>query len=154
MTDIVSPEKRSSMMSGIRGKDTGLEMLLRRGLHRAGFRFRLHAKDLPGRPDIVLPRYGAVVQANGCFWHGHDCSLFKMPATNREKWSEKIARNRERDEVNRKLLVDAGWRVLDVWECAGRGPGRMERDEMIERVCEWLESDSTGAELRSAEAPV
>jgi len=153
MTDIVSPEKRSSMMSGIRGKDTGLEMLLRRGLHRAGFRFRLHAKALPGRPDIVLPRYGAVVQVNGCFWHGHDCSLFRMPATNREQWGEKIARNRVRDEVNRKLLADADWRVLEVWECAVRGPGRMESDDMIERVCEWLESDSKVAELRSVEAP-
>ncbi len=154
MADIVSSEKRSSMMSGIRSKDTGLEMLLRRGLHRAGFRFRLHVRDMPGSPDIVLPKYGAVVQANGCFWHGHDCSLFRMPATNREKWTEKITRNRDRDQANRQLLAKAGWRVMDVWECAIRGPGRIESEEMIEKVCEWIEDDSQSAELRSAEVPV
>lgn len=151
MTDIVSPEKRSIMMSGIRSKNTGLEVLLRSGLHRAGFRFRLHVKGMPGTPDIILPRHGAVVQANGCFWHGHDCALFKMPATNRDRWAEKIAGNRERDERNLKLLLGEGWRVLDVWECALRGPGSMATSELIDRVCSWVESGPASLELRSTE---
>ena len=154
MTDIVSSETRSRMMSGIKGKDTRLEMLLRRGLHRAGYRFRTHKKDLPGKPDIVLPRHKAIVQANGCFWHGHDCSLFKVPSTNREKWKEKIDRNRERDQRNRDALEAAGWRVLDVWECSVKGPDRLESLDVIQFVCDWVGSGEVSAELRGGSVPV
>src|SRR3546814_5787277 len=97
MTDIVSPAKRSQMMSGIRGKDTKPELLVRRALHAKGFRFRLHVKDLPGRPDIVLRKHQAVVLVHGCFWHGHDCRYFKPPSTRPEFWLAKIGRNRAND---------------------------------------------------------
>lgn len=139
------------MMSGIKGKDTRLEMLLRSGLHRNGFRFRLHGKDLPGRPDIVLPRHGAVVQANGCFWHGHDCSLFKVPSTNREKWIEKIDSNRKRDDRNRQALIDAGWRVLDVWECSVKGPDRLDIEDVLSSVCRWVGDGDPSTEIRGAQ---
>lgn len=135
-------------MAGIKGKDTRLEMLLRRGLHQRGFRFRLHGRDLPGRPDIVLPKHHAIVQANGCFWHGHDCSLFRMPSSNRDEWVEKIEGNRRRDDRNRQALIDAGWRVLDVWECSVKGPDRTDPDGVLESVCEWVASDKQSAEIR------
>ena len=121
MTDIVSPEVRSRMMSGIRSKNTRQEVVIRKALHAAGFRYRLHRKDLPGTPDITLPRYRAVIFIHGCFWHGHDCSLFRLPSSNRATWSAKIAGNQHRDaEVSHRLLT-AGWRVCTVWECALRG---------------------------------
>lgn len=148
MADIVSKETRSRMMAGIRGKDTRLELLLRRGLHRQGFRFLVHDKRLPGRPDIVLPKYRAVVMANGCFWHGHNCSLFKTPSTNREQWVEKIEGNRGRDARNRKALIDAGWRVLDVWECSVKGPDRLELEDVVASVCDWVESGEISAQIR------
>src|SRR3546814_1711336 len=105
-------------MSRIRSKDTKPELQLRRGLHAAGLRYRLHPQELPGRPDIVFPRYRAVVLVNGCFWHGHDCQLFRMPATRRDFWNAKIRRNQERDTQTVRALLDEGWRVLTVWECA------------------------------------
>ena len=148
MTDIVSKQTRSRMMAGIKSKDTRLEILLRSGLHRRGFRFRLHGKDLPGRPDVVLPKYRAVIQANGCFWHGHDCSLFKVPSTNREKWVQKIDRNRERDEQNKAALESAGWRVLDLWECSVKGPDRRDVDVVLQEVCDWVRCAQRSMEIR------
>ena len=119
MTDIVSPEKRSDMMSGIRGKDTKPEIIVRRLLHRLGYRFRLHRKDLPGRPDIVLPKWRTVIFVNGCYWHGHEeCHLFRAPKTRTEFWTNKIEGNQARDLRNHAALQDAGWRVLVIWECA------------------------------------
>lgn len=112
-------------MSRIRGKNTKPEMTLRRGLHAAGLRFRLHVRGLPGTPDIVFPRYRAVIQVNGCFWHGHRCALSKMPETRPEFWAAKIAANVARDERNAKSLYDLDWRVLVVWECAIKGPARL-----------------------------
>ncbi len=148
MTDIVSKQTRSRMMAGIKGKDTRLELLLRSGLHRRGFRFRLHGKNLPGRPDVVLPKYRAVIQANGCFWHGHDCSLFKVPSTNRDMWVQKIDRNRERDERNRAALESAGWRVLDVWECSVKGPDRRDADLVLQEVCDWVDHGESSMQIR------
>ncbi|HEV2627679.1 MAG TPA: very short patch repair endonuclease [Pseudolabrys sp.] len=95
--DVLTSEQRRLNMSRIRGKDTKPEMLLRRGLHAAGLRFRLHGAKLPGKPDIVFPKYHAVILIHGCFWHGHDCPLFRMPATRPEFWAKKISGNRERD---------------------------------------------------------
>ncbi|MDB2421872.1 very short patch repair endonuclease [Paracoccaceae bacterium] len=119
MADIVSPEKRSSMMSGIRGKDTKPEIIMRRLLHQLGYRFRLHRKDLPGRPDIVLPKWRTVIFVNGCYWHGHeDCHLFRPPKTRTEFWTNKIKGNQARDQRNHAALEDAGWKVLVIWECA------------------------------------
>ncbi|TCJ30424.1 very short patch repair endonuclease [Nocardioides jejuensis] len=121
MPDVVSPEVRSRMMSGIRGKNTKPELLLRRELHRRGLRFRLHDKRLPGSPDLVFPKFKAVVFVNGCFWHGHvGCRYFKIPQTRRDFWLAKITRNQKRDVEVRAALSELGWRVATVWECATR----------------------------------
>src|SRR4051812_22955527 len=98
MPDIISKAKRSEMMAGIRGKNTKPEILIRGVLHKAGFRFRLHAKHLPGKPDLVLAKYHAAILVNGCFWHGHDCHLFRWPSTKKEFWRAKILKNRANDE--------------------------------------------------------
>jgi DNA mismatch endonuclease (patch repair protein) len=118
MTDKVTPEVRSRMMTSIKGKNTKPEMIIRKMLHALGFRYRLYAKDLPGCPDIVLPKYNAVIMVNGCFWHGHDCHLSNMPKSRSEYWEEKINKNRIRDEKNKKQLHELGWRVAIIWECA------------------------------------
>src|SRR5690349_4259655 len=109
------------MMSGIRGKNTRPELILRSGLHRRGFRFRLHPADLPGKPDLVFPKHQAVLFAHGCFWHGHDCHLFKWPRTREEFWRTKIEQNRKVDERAQTRLGQAGWRQAVVWECALKG---------------------------------
>lgn len=107
------------MMSGIRGKNTKPEIIVRRLLHSLGYRFRLHGKDLAGRPDIVLPKWRTVIFVNGCYWHGHgDCHLFRVPKTRKEFWVNKIVSNQLRDQRNHAALQDAGWKVLVVWECA------------------------------------
>jgi DNA mismatch endonuclease (patch repair protein) len=134
MVDIVDAATRSRMMSGIRGRNTKPELLIRSLLHRRGFRFR------PGRPDIVLPRYRAVIFVHGCFWHGHDCPLFKWPQTRPDFWREKIGRNRANDEKSRAALLAAGWRVGVVWECALRGANR-DLDGVLQRLVDWLHSD-------------
>ncbi|WP_025842140.1 very short patch repair endonuclease [Asaia platycodi] len=140
MADIVTPEVRSRMMSGIRGKNTKPEIVLRKALHARGFRYRLHDRALPGRPDIVLPKWKAVILVQGCFWHGHDCSLFRMPSTRQEFWCEKIEGNRARDARNREQLIGQGWRVLEVWECAMKGPGRLKSDMLTDDVQRWITS--------------
>jgi DNA mismatch endonuclease (patch repair protein) len=147
MVDVVDAATRSRMMSGIRGRNTKPEILIRSLLHRRGFRFRLDARDLPGRPDIVLPRYGAVVFVHGCFWHGHDCHLFKWPQTRPEFWRDKIARNRSNDERAQLALHALGWRVAVVWECALRGANR-DVDGIIQRLADWLHSDIDALDLR------
>ena len=131
MTDIVDPETRSRMMSGIRSKDTKPELLIRKGLHRLGFRYRLHVKDLPGKPDLVFPKYKAVILINGCFWHGHDCHLFKMPSTRPDFWKEKIRKNRKRDSEVIDALEKNGWKVLSIWECSMRGKTRLKLDKVL-----------------------
>ncbi len=119
--DIVDAATRSRMMSGIRGKNTKPELTIRRLLHAAGFRFRLQRKDLPGKPDIVLPKYKVVILVHGCFWHMHDgCHYYRLPTTRTEFWKNKLGGNRLRDSRNIALLNEAGWRVLVVWECAVR----------------------------------
>lgn len=138
MTDVVSSEKRSQMMSGIRSKDTRPEMIVRRALHARGFRYRLHVKDLPGKPDLVFPRYRSVVMVHGCFWHGHDCHLFKVPGTRTEFWLGKIGRNRERDAEVRTALHALGWRVLEVWECELRTAKKADYLPVVERIAAWL----------------
>lgn len=105
-------------MRQVRGRDTKPELLVRRWLHGAGFRFRLHRADLPGKPDIVLPRHGAVIFVHGCFWHGHKgCPRSALPTSNRPYWETKIGRNIERDRRNQRRLRRLGWRVMTVWEC-------------------------------------
>ena len=108
---------RSEMMSRVRSKDTKPEIAVRSALHRAGLRFRLHRRDLPGTPDIVLPSHGIIVMVNGCFWHGHACGRSRTPKTNTEFWSSKITRNMERDVRVLNDLRDLGWKCVVVWEC-------------------------------------
>ena len=117
MADIMTQAQRSERMSRIRGRDTKPEMLVRRFLHRQGFRYRLHARDLPGRPDLVFPKYGTVIFVEGCFWHGHTCQKGRVPGTNPTFWQAKVATNQARDKRNQRLLRRHGWRVIRVWEC-------------------------------------
>jgi len=138
MVDVLTPEQRRLNMSHIRGKDTKPEMLLRRGLHARGYRFRLHRRDLPGCPDLVFPQYHSVIFVNGCFWHGHDCPMFKLPATRTEFWAAKIAGNRARDARALEGLAALSWRTLVLWECILKGPTRQPVEEVIDRISEWL----------------
>ena len=142
MVDVVDKKLRSRMMSGISGKNTKPEMLIRKGLHRRGFRYRLHKSDLPGKPDLVFPKYKAIILINGCFWHQHDCHLFKWPSTREEFWRKKILGNKARDERNLKIYSELGWKVLVIWECAIKGKTRRPLSEVIETAVEWLQLDT------------
>jgi DNA mismatch endonuclease (patch repair protein) len=147
MTDIVDASTRSRMMSGIRGKNTKPELQIRRLLHRYGFRFRLHVVNLPGKPDIVLSRYRAAIFVHGCFWHGHDCPLFKYPSTRPDFWREKIGRNRANDDKFKVALLAEKWRVGIVWECAIKGAGK--NIEVVgEKLADWLRSNASFIEIR------
>ena len=117
MVDRVAKEVRSRMMAKVRNKNTAPEIAVRRKLHAAGLRFRLHRKDLPGKPDIVLPRYKLAVFVHGCLWHGHDCRRGKMPTSNSEFWSAKIGRNIARDKAAQAALAASGWVSVTIWQC-------------------------------------
>ena len=139
MADKLSSTQRKYCMSRIRGKNTKPEILVRKGLHARGFRFRLHNKKLPGSPDIVLPKYGVAIMVNGCFWHGHKgCQYATKPKTNVEFWETKIARNRHRDEVTTAHLGALGWHVVTIWECELRGASSvaLRLDELAEEITE------------------
>ena len=123
--------QRSYNMSRIRSRDTKPELQLRRALHAAGLRYRLHDRSLAGTPDLVFSGPRVAVFVHGCFWHGHDCALGVMPGTRSGFWEDKIRRNRVRDEASEAALLAAGWRVLTVWECALRGRGRRSADELV-----------------------
>lgn len=153
MADVVDPATRSRMMSGIRGKNTRPELLIRKALHARGFRYRIHCKDLPGNPDLCFPKYRAVIFVHGCFWHGHDCHLFRWPKTRPEFWREKIGRNREIDARAMAELAEAGWRVATVWECALKGTGRLPLDEVIEKLRAWLENAPGEIVISGAHGP-
>lgn len=129
--DIISPERRSALMSRIRGKDTGIEVTVRKGLHRLGFRYRLGGAGLAGRPDIVLPKYRTAIFVHGCFWHGHDCPLFRLPKTRTEFWRTKIEANRRRDARKTAELLASGWTVETVWECQIRNLAASEAENVI-----------------------
>lgn len=118
MADVHSKEIRSYNMSQIRSKDTKPELLVRRFLHKNGFRYRLHVKNLPGKPDIVLPKYKTVIFVHGCFWHGHEgCKYYVVPKTRTEWWLEKIGKNIENDFKAEELLLSKGWKIIKLWEC-------------------------------------
>lgn len=138
------------MMAGIRGKNTKPELTLRRGLHADGFRFRLHDRTLPGKPDIVFPRYRAVLFAHGCFWHGHNCHLFKWPSSRPDFWQAKIYRNREVDALASAALREAGWRQGIVWECALKGKARLPIETVLSECATWLRSDIPFFEIRGS----
>ena len=134
-------------MAGIRGKDTKPEIFVRHHLFRLGFRYRLHAKELPGKPDIVLPRYRAVVFVNGCFWHGHEgCRLFKIPATRTEFWKHKISRNIANHALAVERLHKLEWRVAVIWECSIRKRQSAET-EVIPLLGSWIISTNPYIEL-------
>jgi len=149
LADVVDPATRSRMMSGIRGKNTKPELTIRKALHARGFRYRLHCK-LPGKPDLCLPKYRAVIFVHGCFWHGHDCHLFKWPSTRPEFWREKIGRNRAVDAAAEAKLLADGWRVGTVWECALKGRERLTLDDLTDELVGWLKSDRTGLAIRGS----
>lgn len=136
------------MMSGIRSRNTRPECAIRKALHRAGFRYRLHAAKVPGKPDMVFARYRAAVFVHGCFWHGHDCPAFRLPATRTEFWAAKIAANQKRDAVVAEQLTAAGWRRAVVWECAIRGKNRLGLERTVDAIIQWLRSDDPWLELR------
>jgi len=129
---------RSRMMAGIPSRNTKPELLVRRGLHRRGLRFRLHVRGLPGCPDVALARWQAVIFVHGCFWHGHDCRYFHWPKTRTAFWRKKISGNQERDRRAATQLHAAGWRVLVVWECAFRGKSATEQDAVLDRIADWI----------------
>lgn len=136
MVDVVDPVTRSRMMSGIRDRDTRPELALRRRLHRAGLRYRVHAADIPGRPDIAFPARKAAIFIHGCFWHRHEgCHWCSTPVSNAEFWTAKFERNKVRDTEVREALHAAGWRVAVVWECALRAPIV---EETVARVLAWV----------------
>ena len=120
-------------MQAVRSKNTTVELLVRSTVHRLGFRFRLHRKDLPGTPDIVFPSRKSVIFVHGCFWHGHECSRGNLPSSNVDFWEAKIQRNRERDTRSEKQLRKEGWSALTVWECETR-----DEDNLVERICHFL----------------
>lgn len=137
MADIKTPEARSYNMSQIRGKDTKPELVVRKFLFKNGFRYRIHNEKLPGKPDIVLPKYKTVIFVNGCFWHGHSsCKYFKIPITNSLFWINKIHRTKEKDMKNTENLEMAGFRVITIWECELRNQVNREitLDDLVKRL--------------------
>jgi DNA mismatch endonuclease, patch repair protein len=147
MADIVSPVVRSRMMSGIRGANTMPEQAVRRILHSLGYRFRLQKSSLTGRPDIVLRKHRIAVFVHGCFWHRHrGCNNSNLPASNPAFWREKLSRNVARDIRNERALLDAGWRVLTVWECAVRR-GKGDADQLTSWIQAWAASNRRRGEV-------
>lgn len=143
MADAVDSATRSRMMSGIRGRNTKGEILIRKGLHVRGLRYRVNARDLPGKPDIVLPRHHAVVFFNGCFWHQHDCPLFRWPKTREEFWRDKLGKNRERDRRVLADLTGSGWRIGIVWECGLKAVSR-DPAALLDEIAGWVRDDPSG----------
>jgi DNA mismatch endonuclease, patch repair protein len=149
MTDVVDKQTRSRMMSGIRGKDTKPEHVVRKALFAAGYRFRLHRKDLPGAPDIALPGRRIAVFVHGCFWHMHrNCRYAKMPSTRPEFWAAKLRSNTERDRRAEDALMGSGWRVLLVWECATRDKVVLAR--LPETLAAWIEGAEPEGQISGA----
>ena len=133
-------------MSGIRGKDTGPELLVRKALFRRGLRYRLHFKGLPGKPDMVFPKYKAIVLIHGCFWHLHDCKLFKWPSTRQEFWRDKLQSNKLRDARNIRAYSNLGWKTLVIWECAIRDH-KQNMTALIDQVEVWVRNGPNNKEI-------
>ena len=145
--DVVDQKTRSKMMSGIRGRNTKPEIAVRKALHAAGFRFRLHRRDLPGSPDVVMPGRKVAIFVHGCFWHRHEnCRFAKLPSSRADFWRLKLEGNAERDRRNQGALRTAGWRVLTVWECAIRD--RKTLATLSQALAEWINSPEPVGEIR------
>ncbi|MFP8832864.1 very short patch repair endonuclease [Hydrogenophaga sp. XSHU_21] len=142
MADVLTPAQRQLNMSNIKSKNSKLEMLIRRGLHARGLRFRLHDQSLPGRPDLVFARYNTAAFIHGCFWHVHKCALSKIPMTQQEFWKTKLTANAARDRQAIDALLAARWRVLVIWECALRGTGRLPEGELLDNATDFIRNSA------------
>lgn len=147
----MTPEQRHRCMAAIKGKNTKPELIVRKYLFSKGLRYRLHAKKLPGKPDIVLPKYKTVIFINGCFWHGHEgCRYYTIPKTNVSFWETKISTNKERDILNETKLRQQGWRVIRIWECEIRGV--KDRDQRLEKL--YNQITATPFDYEESESPI
>lgn len=143
---------RSRNMAAIRSANTKPEMVVRKLLHAAGFRYRLHRKDLPGKPDLTLAKWRAVIEVHGCFFHAHDCHLVpNRPADNAEFWKKKLGANVERDRRNAAAVAALGLRRLIVWQCAITGKNRLNPDDLLSRISEWLVGSARRGEIRGSD---
>ncbi len=138
MADVVDSETRSRMMAGIRNRNTRPEIHVRKLLHARGYRYRLGSTGIPGKPDIVLPKYRVVVFVHGCFWHGHQCEIFRWPKSNQKFWRTKIGGNMRRDQANLDRLIREGWSVLTVWECVLRHSTESQIASKLDRASQWI----------------
>jgi len=138
------------MMSGIRSTNTRPEINVRLALFAKGFRYRLHLRGLPGSPDIILKKHRAAIFVHGCFWHGHDCALFRMPGTRVDFWSHKIEANRKRDRKAKVQLSELGWRCCEIWQCSLRGKGGRGIEEVTSNVADWLIGSDETLTVRGA----
>lgn len=150
MTDVLTTAQRKLNMSRIRGRDSKPEMLVRRGLHARGLRYRLHDRKLPGRPDLVFPKYHTAVFIHGCFWHSHGCALSTLPATRQDFWQKKLDGNATRDRKAVEALLRSGWSVLVVWECALRGPARLTAGTVLDRAASHIRQNRGGLAMEIA----
>jgi DNA mismatch endonuclease (patch repair protein) len=151
MTDVHTLEQRTYNMSRIKSKNTRPELEIRKLLYKRGFRYRLHRKELPGKPDLVFPKHKAVIFINGCFWHHHDCRLFKIPETRKAWWEKKLTKNKKRDKKNLSHLLHNGWRVMVIWECSFRGKKKIDSDKILQIVgiiSKWLKGNRALKEIR------
>lgn len=147
MADVLTSEQRRKCMSSVRRKNTSPELVLRSILHKSGLRYRLHRKNLPGTPDIVFPRFKAVLFVHGCYWHSHGCYRSAAPKSRQEFWKKKFDQNKERDARNVDTLLGLGWRVMTVWECALKGKMSLPASEVADAIKNWLSSSEQIGEL-------
>jgi DNA mismatch endonuclease (patch repair protein) len=152
--DTVDKATRSRIMASVGQRDTGVEVMLRSALHRMGLRYRLHVRSLPGSPDLVFPRYRAVVFVHGCYWHAHGCHRSTVPRSSHGFWSEKFAANRLRDAKKEAALINAGWRVMTVWECTLRGKTARQPEEVAAAIRKWLRSSARHGRVGDPPAPL
>ena len=139
-------------MAAIRSANTGPELMVRRLLHAAGFRYRLHRKDLPGKPDLTLAKWSAIIEVHGCFFHAHDCHLVrKPPAENAEFWKKKLGGNADRDRRNAEAVAALGWRRLVIWQCAMTGKTRLDQGDLLSRISDWLRGADNSGEIRGSD---
>ena len=147
MTDIVDRKTRSRMMAGIKDKNTKPEIIIRKGLFSRGFRYRIHAPELPGKPDIFLKKYNAVILVHGCFWHGHDCHLFRLPKSRTEFWTKKVEYNRSHDQIVLNELKSRKIRICIIWECSIRG-AKTDLSLIVDKFANWLGGNEKYMEIR------
>jgi DNA mismatch endonuclease (patch repair protein) len=148
VSDVHDQQTRGRNMAAVRSRDTKPEMMIRKALHASGLRFRLNVRDLPGKPDIVLPRHRAVVFVHGCFWHRHECDLFRWPESRPEFWRDKLNTNAARDMTSAEALGKAGWRQAVIWECALKGRKKRDFQDTMQRLIAWIRSDEQAITIR------